>query len=310
MEKIKDDAVLVFAGPADIDDDNMRNLLEEHIPQNTQPPVVQKIVGRGTNPGLRKVLAWLTEQYKKDGIDRPEDLKAYIDELDAEQLERTYLILLWGDTKTGGDQDTEELADYAGRLGIPVLALDHGLDYLILGSSKPDEDEQETPPPVTRRRSRRTQAAEASEPAASVPQAEPAEEKPPWEPEVSAPLRMPADEIALVKIVAIALDGALQAVRKYLHVLVTETQPDHAAAGTEQTETDEPASTRRPARSGTPAGTHTWLRDPDVADDDDPEGYRPQVRGRPRRPMNTWVKCHFTPAEEKERGLVWPEQDK
>lgn len=296
MRKIEDDAVLVFAGPADIDEDNLARLLNQHLPpENMGPAVVQRSIPSGTHQGLRKTLAWLTGEVTDEGIDRPRDLRAYIDALDSEALRLTYLVLLWGD---GGDEETERLADYASRLGISILGLDHGMDELELGEHQDTRQEQEPPAAGRRRRRRSEPDEEAGETAGQGGKA--AGDKPPWEPDAPG-LQLPADEYAVVKGFALVLEAVITYIHAHLSSMVIQAGMP-AAARPEAAPPPKARSRRQPPAEDAPV-TRTWLKNPDL-DEGDPEAYvLGQRRGRQPRNRADWPKVELTAAEEISLGL-------
>lgn len=269
-----DDSTIIFAGAADIDDDNMRQLLEGWLPERLelQPPVIQKTIPRGAK-GLKKVLAWLTEQFPgDDDLDRPDDLPAYLTGL--RSTDSTYLAVLWGD---GGDEKTEALVDAASRHGITVLDLTDGLDELKLADNTPAPSEPETP--ARRRSGRRSTPATATAPAAAQDE----DTTPPFD--VTTPDTAPSDGLSPD---ARMLAGMLAAgIRAFADVLdqIAQGQPvPHAS---------------RPAK---PPATRTWLKKPVKAGEE--AEYHLKGRGRPRTSMKDWEEVQLTAEQERELGLA------
>lgn len=264
---LPEEALIIFAGSADIDVANMEQLLQEYMPEAMAPVIQDRIPPR--YKGLRKVSDWLGEQFKSSQIKTPASILEYINSL--KDTDDTYLVVLWGDG--GGDKPTEQIIDAAAGKGIQVLDLADGLDELKL---------DDTPPaPVTKAPAAARQARRQ----APAKDAGKADEKPPWDDDDMQPGAV-TGAADLTDICITMLEGALRALRDSKNSPVADVAhiADHR---------------RQPSSPGAPT---LWYQDPA-----DPDHYVFRKRGRRPEAQKGWAEVELTGEQVRQLGLIVPE---
>ena len=288
---------LIFAGSADIDENNLVALLDHWLPVDLEvsPPVIQAAVRGNVLGGLSKVHAYLADQFGADAIQHVPSVIDYITTIQPGPDQ--YLVVLWGD---GGDEETEKLVDQACRLGITVLDLTDGLEEFTL-DSKPPEEEIQSMSRATRRVTGTIAAAAA------------VEDTPAPEAEEDTVETLAISPELVDRVVAHVLHRALAAALKELEETPGGTAAGNVAAVSASTRrrvdasddaTDSGSSHPVEATPGRryrasdnveqPAGTKRYAVDPETS------GFK-RMRGRPRSDA---VFVFLTPDQEREFGLL------
>jgi hypothetical protein len=296
-----ENSLLVFGGTADIDEANLRAQLDHWLPKGIDVAVaLQQAIPRGPKgAGLKKILAWLREEFpfdddEEDPIERPADLLKFITDL--EDTDDTYLVLLTVHDNSNEvilDEATEKLIDLCSRRGVIVLDLTDGLDELKL-SNKPPEPESEPEDARAGRRTRRGRRASTADASRDQASGTTEDSTPPWNTDHD----IPATDLQAERSLAYAQAQAYYSIAEGYRMAALALEK-FAGVTADELLPGTPAKTA----AGKTETTRTWLLNPALPDND-PGAYQLKGRGRPRNAMKDWQEVHLTPAREKEIGLA------
>lgn len=255
-QSTEDYTSIIFAGSAPpVSEGNLLALLNQNIDPD-KLYLFNILADTRHSPGLRIIADWILDEYPKNpafpASDIAEFIPQHIDE--GNDPAKVELWVLWGGND---DRAAEEAVDAAMKAGVTVRDLNNGLDELELSGSNPAEQK----PPSSRRQGRR---GKPREPEVTKPEPAAADEKPPWEEELPAPVTAGLAGIDVAALMTDIAEAVIPVLQRHFRgeqpvpvpaAVMADDEPGQAPDG------EKPAR-ERSRRDRNPPGVHAYYQDP------------------------------------------------